>query len=106
MRSFNKLSLGFEYRPVKNPGNSFWEQIIWRAGLSYEGTQYLVSNEGINQYSISGGLSMPISNENTLDLAVQYSMRGNKDLNLIKENVIRISVGISLGELWFVRREN
>ena len=106
LRNLHKVSLGFEYQPPKNPGSSFWEQIMWRAGLSYEATQYLVNNEGINKYSISGGLSMPISNENTLDLAVQYSMRGNKDLNLIEENVIRVSLGISFGELWFVRGRN
>jgi hypothetical protein len=106
LRNFNKFSLGFEYRPERNPGASFWEQIMWRAGLSYEGTQYLVNNQGINQYSVSGGFSMPFNNENTLDVAVLYSMRGSKDLNLIKENDIRISLGISFGEVWFIRREN
>ncbi len=105
LRNLNKLSLGFEYTPAKSLSSSFWEQIIWRAGLSYEGTQYLVNKEGINQYSISGGFSMPFNNENTVDLAVLYSIRGNKGPDLIKENNIKISVGISFGELWFIKRK-
>ncbi|OGU28590.1 MAG: hypothetical protein A2057_17025 [Ignavibacteria bacterium GWA2_35_9] len=106
LRNFQKVSLGFEYKPEKDPGNSFWEQIIWRTGLSFEETQYSVNNEGINQYSVTGGFSLPISNDNTLDIGILYAIRGTTDFNLIKENVIRLSLGISFGELWFVRREN
>lgn len=106
LRNLNKISVGFEYRPTRNPGNTFWEQIMWRAGLSYEATQYLVNNEGVNQYSVSGGLSIPVNIDNTLDLALIYAIRGSKSSDLIKENDIRISVGISFGELWFIRREH
>lgn len=105
LRNSHKISVGFEYKPIEELG-TFWEQIIWRAGLSFEGTQYQVNNEGINQYSVSAGLSMPISNDNTLDLGILYAMRGTTDSDLIKANVIRLSLGISFGELWFVRREN
>ena len=105
LRNSHKFSLGFEYKPVKQQAN-FWEQIILRAGLSFENTQYLVNNKGINEYSVSGGLSLPISYENTLDLGVLFAMRGTTDSGLIRENIIRLSLGISFGELWFVRRNN
>ena len=105
LRNSQKISVGFEYKPIVEVG-TFWEQIIWRAGLSFEGTQYMVNNEGINQYSVSGGLSLPVGNENTLDLGILFAMRGTTDSDLIKENVIRLSLGISFGELWFIRREN
>jgi hypothetical protein len=104
LRNAQKFSLGFEYQPLNEPGSTFWEQIIWRSGLSFEETQYIINNEGINQYSVSGGFSLPISFGNTLDVGVQYSMRGTKNANLIKENIIRLNVGISFGELWFVRQ--
>ncbi|MDO8549125.1 MAG: hypothetical protein Q7S39_03095 [Ignavibacteria bacterium] len=104
LRNAQKFSLGFEYHPLNEPGITFWEQIIWRSGLSFEETQYMINNEGINQYSVSGGFSLPISFGNTLDLGVQYSMRGTNNSNLIKENIIRLNVGISFGELWFIRQ--
>ncbi len=104
LRNAQKFSLGFEYQPLNEPGSTFWDQIILRSGLSFEETQYLINSEGINQYSVSGGFSLPISFGNTLDLGIQYSMRGTKNSNLIKENIIRLNVGISFGELWFVRQ--
>ncbi len=105
LRDINKISGGFEYRPVREIGAGFWEQIIWRAGLSFEQTQYQVHGEGINQYSVSGGLSLPLSFENTIDIGLQYSIRGTKDFNLFKENFIRLNLGLSLGETWFIRQE-
>lgn len=106
LRDANKISAGFEYRPLRELGSTFWEQIIWRAGLSFEKTQYIVNNEGVNQVSFAGGLSLPISFENTLDIGVQYSIKGTTASNLLKENSIRLNFGISFGETWFIRPEN
>jgi len=106
LRDAFKFSSGFEYRPDRQLGASFWQQIIWRAGLSFEQTQYEVNNEGINQYSVSGGFSFPVGFENTLDIGLQYALRGTTKSNLFKENIIRLNLGISLGEIWFVRPEN
>ncbi len=100
------LGVGLEYKPIKELGATFWEQIIWRCGLSYEKTQYKVNETSINQYSIAAGLSLPMSSSNTIDLGLQYAMRGTTDSGLLKENLIRFNLGISFGELWFVRPEN
>ncbi|NWF90480.1 MAG: hypothetical protein HXY50_13590 [Ignavibacteriaceae bacterium] len=100
-----KLSMGFEYRPLRELGSSFWEQVILRAGLSYEKTQYSLFNTSINQYSFSAGVSLPIGYENTLDFGLLYARRGTKDSNLLQEDIIKLSVGFSLGELWFIRQD-
>jgi hypothetical protein len=104
LRNSLLLSAGFEFRPKQELGASVWEQIIWRAGLSYEQTQYEINNVGINQYSVSGGFSFPLSYANTIDFAIQYGIRGTTESNLVKENFIKINFGLSLGELWFLRR--
>lgn len=103
LRNSFLLSAGFEYRPKPELGASPWEQIIWRAGLSYQQTQYYVNGTGVNQYSVSGGFSYPLSYENTVDFAVEYGIRGKSELNLFQEKFIQINVGLSLGELWFLR---
>ncbi len=105
LRDAIMVSGGIEYKPTREPGSTFWEQIIWRAGLSFEQSQYIINNVGINQYSISGGLSLPLSPENTFDIGIQYSMRGTTDSNLFSENIFRLNVGVSLGEIWFIRQE-
>jgi hypothetical protein len=105
LRNAFKISGGFEYRPVRELGSTFWEQIILRAGLSYEQTQYFIYDKGINQFSVSVGASLPLSYENTLDFGLIYSRRGTKELNLLQEDIIKFGIGFSLGELWFLRQD-
>jgi hypothetical protein len=105
LRNITRFNSGFEYKPQIDIGATFWEQISWRAGLSYEQTQYKVNGTGINQFSVSGGLSLPLGIANSLDLAIEYSVRGTTDMNLLKENIIKLGVGISFGEIWFIRHE-
>jgi hypothetical protein len=103
MRNSYKVSAGFEYRPVKETGQSFWEQVMLRLGLTYEQTQYYINGQGINEYSVMGGISLPLSYANTLDFSLAYSIRGTNDFNLFKEKIIRLTGSVSLGELWFLR---
>jgi hypothetical protein len=109
------ISAGTEYRPIRELGASFWNQIILRGGLSYEQTQYVINNTGINQLAVYGGFSVPLSYANTIDIGVQYSTRGttkvlpvsgsNDFIPLNKESGFRIAIGLSLGDIWFVREE-
>jgi hypothetical protein len=103
LRDASKFSAAFEYKPKKTMGMTTWEQIIWRLGLSYEQTQYIFNGQGINQYSVFGGLSYPLGVDNTIDLSIQYSNRGTTENNLLNENSIRSYLGLSFGELWFLR---
>ncbi|HCY77322.1 MAG TPA: hypothetical protein DHV28_15505 [Ignavibacteriales bacterium] len=103
LRDANKLSAAFEYKPKRTIGMTTWEQIVWRAGLSYEQTQYTFNGTGINQFSTYAGFSYPLGVENTLDLAFEYSKRGTTENNLLSENSFKIFLGVSFGELWFLR---
>jgi hypothetical protein len=101
----HRISLGFEYRPQSVPGISFLEQIMLRAGLSYELSQYKIYGEELNQYSFFGGFALPLSAENTIDFAIEYSVRGTTEKNLLEEKFIRFNLGLSFGDIWFIRYE-
>ncbi len=53
-------------------------------------------------------MGLPLANYNRLalgqasiiNLSLEYVKRGNND-NLLKENIFRVSVGLSLSDLWF-----
>ena len=105
LRNSQKFSTAFEYIPLRRAGMSLWEQMVWRAGLSYEETQYKFGSTGINQYSAFGGFSFPMGIDNTIDLGIEYGIRGTEENNLLKENFVKIYLGISFGELWFLRFE-
>ena len=103
LRDANKFSAAFEYKPKRTIGMTTWEQIVWRMGLSYEQTQYTFNGTGINQFSTYAGFSYPLGVENTLDLAVEYSKKGTTENNLLSENSFKIYLGVSFGDLWFLR---
>ncbi|MCX6173561.1 MAG: hypothetical protein NTZ27_02270 [Ignavibacteriales bacterium] len=103
LQNYYKLGLGFEYRNADTRSNAFWDHVMYRTGLSFEQTQFKIKETGINQYSIYGGISLPISFDNTIDLAFQYAKRGTTDNNLLLENIYKFTVTISIGDLWFIR---
>ena len=101
LRDVHKVGFAFEYAPTLEIGSTSWEQIIWRVGLSYEMTQYVINGTDITQYSVFTGLSYPIGFGNSIDIDLEYSVRGTTEANLIRENFFKINFGISFGELWF-----
>ena len=103
LRNASKYSAAFEYKPKKSIGMTYWEQIIWRFGLSYEQTQYRFNGQGIDQFSTFAGFSYPLGVDNSIDFAVEYSRKGTTDNNLLNEKSIRVYLGLSFGELWFLR---
>jgi hypothetical protein len=105
LRDVNKIGFGFEYKPVSGIGRTSWELIMWRAGVSYEQTQYIINGTGINQISVFAGLTFPLGFGDSLDLGLEFSQRGTLETNLIQENFFRINIGLSFGELWFQRVE-
>lgn len=99
----NKFSAAFEYKPKKALGQSSWSQMVWRFGGSFEQTHYRFKDKDINSFSAFGGFSFPLGADNTLDLAVEYSNRGSKENGLLNDQSIKVYMGLSFGELWFLR---
>lgn len=104
LQDVSKFSFGLEYHPTAK-FNDYWSLVMLRGGFSYEKTPYVFNGESINQLSLYAGCSLPLSYENSLDIAFQYAKRGTTSKNLIQENFYRLTFSLSLGELWFVRIE-
>ncbi len=104
IQDISKFSFGVEYHPTAK-FNDYWSLVMLRGGFSYEKTPYIFNGESINQLSLYTGCSLPLSYENSIDIAFQYAKRGTTTKNLIEENFYRLTFSLSLGELWFVRIE-
>jgi hypothetical protein len=104
MRKYQRISAGFEYRPMKDVEYDY-TKVVWRGGLCYEQLPVQPAGTGLNQFTISAGVSLPIAYQNHVDIGLAYGSRGTTDNGLFKENFIRMSLGISLGEMWFVQQE-
>lgn len=99
-----KASLGFEYVPQAK-ATVFEPDLSYRFGLSYEKLPYLISGESSYRMSAGAGISIPLSPANYIDLGVLYSFNTSAAANVVKDNTIKFVVGLSIGELWFLRTE-
>lgn len=99
-----KIGAGVEWLPYKDElGYRALAETAFRMGFYYQ-QPYLKINEDVSkEYFITAGAGFPIFGGNRGDIAFEYGWRdGSSDL-LGRQNILRISLTISVGESWFIR---
>ncbi len=104
-----ELRLGGQVRP--EPKRNYFSNVAYRAGF-FMGQDYIQVGRDLPMAGLSFGMGLPLANYNQLartqasiiNLSLEFIKRGNND-NLLKENLFRVSVGLSLSDLWFVKRK-
>lgn len=102
-----RITVGAEYVPNRS-GVNWSDHLRYRAGFSY-GTPYAKINgqDGPRSYQASLGVAFPImnryNNRSLVDVAVQYERIQPSMKGMIVENYIRLCVGISFNERWFMK---
>ena len=105
-----KLSIGGQFVPNAMALSGYWNRVAYRLG-AYYGNDYLKLN-GINMpttgFTVGAGLPvrrLPYSNQySMINLAFELARRGNNQTAL-KENIYRISLGLTLSDKWFIKRK-
>jgi hypothetical protein len=104
-----KIKVGGQFVPNAF-GTNYWGRVTYRAGFNY-GPDYIRYNkEELKQYTVSLGFGFPIrparfSNQYTnINLGFEFGRRGS-NATALKENIFRMSLGITLSDLWFVKRK-
>lgn len=105
LKNLTKISLGMEYNYKPGQFLSFWEQIVLRAGLTYEQTQYRIDGTDLSAMGISAGAGIPLSSTNRLDIGFMFASRGKAEGKIIKENIYNLFFTLSFGDFWFVQEE-
>lgn len=101
-----RLGLGGEFTPSISTVSNYFQRITYRAGLSYQNSFLQLRDQRINEFGISFGLALPLPRtRSTLNLTTELGTRGTTAQNLIKENYIRITLGLSIFERWFIIRK-
>lgn len=99
------FTVGMEY--IQDPRGLKWRnRIRYRAGFSY-GTSYIMIGDqnGPRSYLASVGAALPIiniyNNRTFLNVSAQYECIKPQVPGQIKENYLRLCLGISFNERWF-----
>ncbi len=110
-RDTHTIRVGALYTPsrfdVRNPLKRF----TYKAGFRY-GDSYIVKNGyHMSEKAVSLGVEIPFKTMkvSNLNLAVEYCWRGTLQHNLIKENYVKVAIGVlffgSDFDYWFVKKK-
>lgn len=101
-----RISVGGFYVPKYNSFTSYFDRVVYRAGLRYENTGLVLNSQSINDRAITAGFGFPIGrNFTNLNVGFEYGQRGSSKQSLFKENYFNINIGLSLNDFWFKRRK-
>lgn len=103
----HKVTVGCEFTP--NPNGVRWRQHVrYRAGFSYTSPYTKIDGaDGPADYCASIGVGLPImnilNNRSVLNVSAQYERVSPKSPGMITENYLRLCIGISFNERWFMK---
>ena len=105
----SKFSLGAELAPNQISKNLL-KMMSYRAGIHYTQPYTRINGyEGCDEYGISAGVSIPFFNNNnsyshgTLHVSGEFIHLRPRSAGLITENYLRINLGITFNENWFMK---
>jgi len=103
-----EIRAGAQINPT--PKRNYFSNVTYRFGF-FTGPDYVNVGQKLTQKGGSLGLGLPLGlsrqapNQITLiNIALEYLKRGNND-NILKENIFRFSLGLSLSDLWFGKKK-
>lgn len=114
MGDSHKYIVGADFMPTSKVSRNVVLKTRYRMGVRYEQTRLILNNEQLDAYGISFGLGIPISlkrpqSPSTFNIGVELGQRGATDNNLIREDYLMISFGLTLmphfRNAWFVQRK-
>ena len=99
------IAAGGQYIPDATSVDSYLSRVAYRLGFNYHNTPFVVSGRQISEFGINFGLSLPVSNLSSINMAFEVGNRGTTEQNLIRENFFKATLGITFNDRWFVRRK-
>lgn len=102
----SSFAFGGFYTPDHTSFTSYFKRITYRAGLRLDKSGMVVNDVDINNFGITFGLGLPLGRSfSNLNLGFELGRRGTTRANLIEESYLKINVGLSLNDRWFVKRK-
>lgn len=104
-----KLNMGGQVTPNSFNPSSYWGRVSYRAGISV-GEDYVAANGSMNSFSFNIGAGFPMRRANysnqmsVINTSLEFGQRGNEG-NGLKENFFRLNVGLTLSDVWFIKRK-
>jgi hypothetical protein len=116
-----RLSVSLTIRPESNPSKSMRKPELYLGYFMSDLNALYTNNSNIEQSvrenGISFGLGLPVIRDvfnadgkrekykSMIHLSGEYIRRGNSSIGLVQEDIYRLTLGLSLSDLWFIKRK-
>jgi hypothetical protein len=108
-----RIGIGGEWTPNWKTDN-FFKRVNYRAGGYYNSTYLNFNGVPIKDMGVSLGVGIPMNknkaistlfNSGKFNLSVELGQRGSLSATPLSEKYAKIRMGLTINELWFVRRK-
>ena len=101
-----RVSVGGEYIPTSSSVSNYWTKMSYRFGGFFEQTYLTINGQSINKIGVTAGMAFPLPRTlSRANLSLEIGKCGTKSANLIQENYVKLTVGVSIYERWFLKRK-
>ncbi|RVU23544.1 hypothetical protein EOJ36_10725 [Sandaracinomonas limnophila] len=101
-----KVAVGAELTPDFEAVSNYFKRISYRAGFNYATTPYSILNSGkfATEMNLTLGIGFPLRNLSYFNLSYQLGKRGDITNQGLEEQFHRLTIGLTLSDLWFVKQ--
>ena len=101
-KNSSQLSFGISRLGNKSISAKFPDKINYNIGFGYRELYFNTFGNNINEYYGSFGMDMPVVGSAMVNLAFTFGSRGTTNAGLVRELFGRLTLDLSIGEIWFV----
>lgn len=99
-----KWALGGYFIPNYASFTSFWSRVVYRFGFRSEQMSTIINTIPIKESGITLGLGLPLTGLSNVNVGFEIIQRGQSILGLVQERILALRIGLSLNDIWFVKR--
>ena len=111
-----RVAAGGEFTPDPGSVEHYFQRVTYRFGLSVAQMPYQPAGQLLYDRAVHWGFAFPLPTataleSTTISLAFLYGVRGNTDFlygnggtSNVRENYLRVQVGATLSNRWFIKR--
>jgi len=104
-RDSKQFTVGGFYIPNYASFTNFWSRVVYRFGFRSEEMGIIVNNIPLTETGISFGIGLPLGSLSNANIGFEIINRGEKNTDLIQETSIAMRIGLSLNDIWFIKRK-
>ena len=102
----SSYSFGGYYIPDFTSIDSFFERMVYRAGVRLDNTGLVVNDKALENFGINFGLGIPLGVDfSNLNVGFEFGRRGTIANDLVRESYFKFSIGLAFNARWFMKRQ-